>query len=231
MSGLVGRPPGTTTLTLPDGQTVALGDWIDDRHWSTVELENGDGTTLIAFSSGRSQQIVGGQRMNTLVDTNIPGSGTTGLPPSWMFLVYGLAIEFTRAARLTPPSTVLQLADFSDPLRFATFYQLNRRVSLEYSYNGKDYSQGLVEDYPQGHGAYIFTTQPATENVTNGVPSPRDRLAMVIPIWERDGLGYGMSITPVIPLVIAQPASDAGAALSFVDMRVTKNGLIRRTVR
>jgi len=231
MSGFVGRPPGTTTLTLPDGSSVALGDWIDDRHWATVELENGDVTTLIAFSSGRSQQIVGGQRMNTLVDTNIPGSGINGLPPAWQFLVYGLAVEFTRAARVTSPSTVLQLADFSDPLRFGTFFELNRRLFLEYQYNGKDYSQGLVVDYPQGHGPYLFSTQPATENVTNGVPSPRDRLAMVLPIWERDGLGYGMTITPVIALVIAQPASDDEADLDHVDMRVTKNGLICRTVR
>jgi hypothetical protein len=231
MSGFVGRPPGTTTLTLPDGSTVSLGDWIDDRHWATVELENADVTTLIAFSSGRSQQIVGGQRMNTLVDTNIPGSGINGLPPNWMFMVYSLGIEFTRAARVTAPSTVIQLADFSDPLRYATFFQINRRLFLEYQYNGKDYSQGMCVDYPQGHGPSVFTTQPATEVVNNGIPSPRDRQTTVIPIWERDGLGYGMVITPVIALVIAQPASDDGANLTHVDMRVIKQGLIQRTVK
>jgi hypothetical protein len=228
--GMVGRPPGTTTITLADGTTVSLADWIDDRHWSTVELENGDVTTLIAFSSGRSQQIVGGGRMNTLVDTNIPGSGINGLPPAWEFLVYGFAFEFMRAARLTGAATTLQLADFSDPLRFATFFQINRRVFNQYIYNGKMYSQGLIVDYPQGDGPYLFTTQPTTENVTNGVPSPRDRLAMVLPVYERATLGYGMEITPVIALVIAQPSSDDGANLTFVDLRVKKNGLIQRQV-
>lgn len=228
--GMVGRPPGTTTITLADGTTVSLADWIDDRHWSTVELENGDVTTLIAFSSGRSQQIVGGGRMNTLVDTNIPGSGINGLPPAWEFLVYGFAFEFTRAARVTGAATVLQLADFSDPLRFATFFQLNRRIFNQYIYNGKMYSQGLIVDYPQGSGPYLFSTQPATENVTNGVPSPRDRLAMVLPVYERATLGYGMEITPVIALAIAQPSSDDGAPLPFVDLRIKKNGLIQRSV-
>jgi hypothetical protein len=228
--GNVGTAPGTTTIKLPTGHTVALGDWIDDRHWATGELENGDVTTLQLFSSGRSQQIVGGMRMSTLVDTNIPASGITGLPKSWMFLVYGFAFEFTRAARPTPPSTVLQLADFSDPIRFATFFQINRRVFCRYVYNGKMYSEGLIVDYPQGHGPYVFTTQPSTENVTNGVPSPRDRLAMVLPVEERELLGYGMEITPVIALTIAQPASDDGADLTFVDLRCTKNGLIQRNV-
>jgi len=228
--GNVGTAPGTTTIKLPTGHTVALGDWIDDRHWSTAELENGDTTTLQLFSAGRSQQIVGGQRMNTLVDTNIPASGISGLPKSWMFLVYGFAFEFTRAARVTPPSTTLQLADFSDPIRVATFFQINRRIFCRYVYNGKMYSEGLIVDYPQGHGMSVFTTQPATEVVNNGVPSPRDRLAMVLPVEERELLGYGMEITPVIALVIDQPASDDTVDLSFVDLRCTKNGLIQRNV-
>ncbi len=62
MSGKVGVAPGTTTLTLPSGQAIALSDWIDDKHWTTVELEDGDNDSLDAFASGRSQQITGGTR-------------------------------------------------------------------------------------------------------------------------------------------------------------------------
>lgn len=228
--GDVGTAPGTTTLTLPSGESIALADWIDDRHWTTVELENGDVTTLQAFSAGRSQQITGGTRMMTLVDTNVPSNGISGLPKDWGFLVYGFAFEFVRAARPTGAATQITLQDFSDPVRFATFFQLNRRLFNQYVYNGKMYSEGLCVDYPQGHGPSVFTTQPATEVVNNGVPSPRDRLAMVLPVYERELLGYGMNVTPVIALAIAQPASDDGADLSFIDMRITKNGLIKRTV-
>lgn len=225
--GTVGTAPGTTTLTLPGGFTVALSDWIDDRHWTTVELENGDNNTLEAFASGRSQPITGGARPNTAVDTNIPATGLQGLPKDWEFLVYGFGFEFIRAARATTNPT---LTSFSDPIRFTTFFQINRRIANQYVYNGKQYTQGLIVDYPQGHGPAVFTTQTSTEIVNNGVPSPRDRLAMVLPVHERELLGYAMQITPVTALVIAQPASDAGENCTFVDLRVLKTGLIKRTV-
>lgn len=228
--GKTGTAPGTTTLTLPGGKTIALADWIDDRHWTTVELENGDNDTLNAFSSGRSQQITGGTRPNTAVDTNIPGTGTNGLPKAWEFMIYGLALEFMRATRPNAGETNPRLTSFSDPLRQRTFFEINRRVFCKYVYNGKMYSEGLISDYPAGSGLSLFTTQATTEQANNGVPSPRDRVAMVLPIHEREQLAYAMELTPVIALAIAQPASDAGAALGFVDLRVKKNGLIKRTV-
>jgi hypothetical protein len=45
---------------------------------------NGQSTPLEAFSSGRSQPIPGGQRVQTRVDTNIPRNGDSGLPKDQM---------------------------------------------------------------------------------------------------------------------------------------------------
>lgn len=228
--GKVGIAPGTTTLTLPGGQTIALSDWIDDKHWTMVELENGDNDTLDAFASGRSQQITGGTRANTLVDTNVPRNGSIGLPKDWEFMVYGWAMEVIRVTRPTGQETSPRLTSFSDPASLRTLFELDRRLFCKYIYNGKMYTEGMFRDYPQGHGISLFTTASSTELAQNGIPSPRDRVALVLPVHERENLGYSFEISPVIALAIAQPASDDGAVLNFLDLRITKNGLIKRTV-
>jgi hypothetical protein len=229
--GTVGTAPGTTTLTLPGGFSIALSDWIDDRHWTTIELQNGDSDTLTAFASGRSQPIVGGTRASTLVDTNIPSTGLNGLPKDWEFLVYGLAAEIMRVTRANAGETNPRLSSYSDPVNLRTFFEINRRIAMSYVFNGKSYSTGLIFDYPAGHGFQLFTTQPAVELANNGVPSPRDRVAMVLPIHERELLGYSWEVNPVIPLIIDQPAADEDEGrLNFVDLRLIKNGLIKRTV-
>jgi len=223
--GNVGTAPGTTTITLPGGMTVALSDWIDDKQWTTVQLNNASQEELQAFATGRSQPIVGGTRNNTLIDTNIKGTGLTGLNKAWEFMVYGWALEYIRATRT--PST---LAGFSDPVSFDTVFQIQRRTFVQYNYNGKDYCQGLIQDFPAGHGISLFTTNAATELAQNGIPSPRDRVALVLPVRERELLSYSMSIVPVVAFAIAQPATDGGADLDVVDFRVIKNGLIKRIV-
>lgn len=230
MAGKTGTAPGTTTITMPGGRSIALGDWIDDRHWTTIELENGDNDTLEAFAAGRSQQIVGGNRGMTLVDTNIPSTGLNGLPKAWEFYVYGFAFEFMRATRPDDGEVNPRLTSFSDPVNLRTFFEVNRRIFNRYIYNGKMYSEGLIADYPAGAGVHLTTTQSDREVANNGVPSPRDRLAMVLPVHEEELLGYKMEVTPVIALAIGQPASDQGNNLTVVDLRVKKNGLIKRTV-
>lgn len=231
--GYVGVAPGTTTITLPDGTTVALSDWIDDKHFGTVELITGQTNSVIAFSNGRSQPIPGGTRIQTKVDTNIPRNGESGLPKDWEFLVYGWALKFTRTMRANTAGNVV-LPDgagaLSDPIDQRTFFNNDRLIFFEYRYNDKMYSQGVPQDYPQGGGMVLFTTNAAREQVTNGVPSPRDRVALVLPVHERENLGYQGLIEPQAALAIAQAASDGGLVLDRLDLKVTKLGLIKRTV-
>lgn len=231
--GFVGVAPGTTTLTLPDGSVIALADWIDDKHFGTIELENGDTSAIEMFQTGRSQQIPGGTRVQTKVDTNIPRSGDSGLPKDWELLVFGLAAKPVRAMRPNAQGMFI-LPDtggaFSDPLILRTLFNVDRVTALSYIYNNKEYSSGVIEDYPQGHGYFVFSTNPAFELAQNGVPSPRDRNALVLPIHERENLGYRWTYQPEAALVIAQPASDGGDDLTAVDIRGYKNGLVKRTV-
>ena len=219
---------------MESGQTIQISDWIDDKLYSTVQVSNGQNGPVEAFSAGRSQQIPGGTRTSTRVDTNIPRAGSAGLPQSWEMYVYGVGIKMTRVERPATGATQPQLADsngaLSDPPTLRTLFNVDRVTYLEYNYNGKTYSQGVMQDYPQGHGFSVFSTNAFFELAQNGVPSPRDRNALVLPVWMRENLGYSFSMQPEAALVINQAASDAGTALTFADLKVYFYGLIRRNV-
>jgi hypothetical protein len=235
MAGTVGVAPGTTTITLESGQTIQISDWIDDKLYSTVELHNGQNGPVEAFSAGRSQQIPGGTRTSTRVDTNIPRAGSAGLPKDWEMYVYGVGLKMTRVERgLTATPLVPTLGDgggaLSDPPQLRTLFNVDRVTYLEYIYNGKVYSQGVMQDYPQGHGYSVFSTNAFFEIAQNGVPSPRDRNALVLPIWMRENLGYTFAFQPEAALVITQAASDGGTVLNCADIKTYFYGLIRRSV-
>lgn len=234
MAGTVGVAPGTTTISLPNGQTVSIEDWIDDKLYSTIQFVNGQTTPVEAFVSGRSQPVPGGQRAATRVDTNVPRSGDTGLPMSWEMYIYGIGIKVVRVMRTPTGVTQPVLADgagaLSNPPTLATMFAIDRVTYLEFTYNDKRYTYGVMQDYPQGHGYNVFSTNSSFEIAQNGVPSPRDRNALVLPIWLRENLAYKLSFSPEAPLVINQTASDNATALTFADVKSYLYGLIRRNV-
>src|SRR5271163_3630007 len=169
--GTVGVAPGTTTITLDNGQTIQISDWIDDKLYSTVQFNNGQNGPVEAFSAGRSHQIPGGTRTSTRVDTNIPRSGSNGLPKDWEMYVYGVSCKMVRVER--PPTGQVQptLADgngaLSDPPQLVTLFQVDRVTFLEYNYNGKVYTSGVISDYPQGEGYSVFSTNAFFELAQN----------------------------------------------------------------
>jgi hypothetical protein len=234
MVGTVGVAPGTSTLVLADGTVIELADWIDDRYYGTVQLSNGQGTPVEAFSAGRSQQIPGGTRTMTRVDTNVPRPGPNGLPQAFAMLVYTIALKAVRVCRPPTGQTQPVLADgsgaLSNPARLQTLFSVDRVTFLEYSYREKVYSQGVLQNYPQGHGFGVFATTSDFEIAQNGIPSPRDRWSMVLPIHMQENLGFKMSFFPEAALVISQVASDGGTALTFMDVKVEDVGLIKRPV-
>jgi len=235
MAGTVGVAPGTTTLTLPSGQTVAISDWIDDKLYSTAQFTNGQTSPVEAFTAGRSQPIPGGTRASTRVDTNVPRNGDSGLPQSWGMFVYGIGIKLVRVMRAPTGTSQPILADgvggsLSAPPTLNTLFQFDRVTYLEFSYNGKVYTYGVAQDYPQGHGFSVFSTNSAFEIAQNGVPSPRDRNAMVLPIELRENLGFKLSFQPEAPIVINQAAADDGANLTFADVKTYLYGLVKRSV-
>lgn len=222
--GTVGVAPGTTTFTLQDGTVIALADWVDDRLYGTVELASADATPVEAFSAGVSQQIPGGTRSMTKVDTNIPRPGSNGLPQAYEMLIFSIGIKAVRATRGAA------LDSFSDPVRVNTLFQLDRLLHIEMKYREKTYAEGVVQDFPQGHGFSVFSTMSDFEIAQNGITSPRDRNAMVLPVRLQENLGYKVVYSPAAALTIAQPASDGGANLTIVDFKTYFYGLYKRPV-
>lgn len=239
MSGMVGTAPSTTTLTLPDGSTIALADWIDDKLYGSAQLMTGQTSPLEIFSTGRSQPIPGGQRVQTGVDTNIPRNGDTGLPKDWEMLVYGWGLMITRVENaasqgypILPDNVPISGGDLvttSQVPLLNTLFQIDRVTMFLYEYNAKLYTKGVLQDYPTGHGYDLFTTGTAVEYANNGVPSPRDRVSLVLPVHERENLGYKGILQPEAPILILQ-SSDAGGDLTYADVKLYKYGLIKRTV-
>lgn len=233
--GMVGTAPSTTTLTLSSGETIALADWVDDKLYGSGQFTNGSSAQVEIFSVGRSAQIPGGSRTQTRVDTNIPRSGDSGLPKDFEMLVYGYAIKVVRVERgLAATPNVPVFADgggaLSDPCTLRTMFQLDRVLFFSFEFNGKIYTSGTMQHYPQGHGFTVVSNNPALELAQNGVPSPRDRVALVLPVHMRENLGFRGIFQPEAAISVNQPASDGGVTLSAADIRLDLNGLIKRTV-
>lgn len=232
--GTVGVAPGTTTFKTASGEVVSLADWVDDRYYGTVQFSNGVANQLEAFSSTRSQQIPGGTRMQNLFDTNIPRAGTSGLPQAYEMLIFSIGVKMVRVMRPQTGATAPVFADgtgaLSDPPTLQSLFNVDRITALSFKYREKTFSEGAMQDFPQGHGYSVFSTNASFELAQNGVPSPRDRNAMVLPIHIKENLSFVMAFAPQAAPVIAQPASDGGAVLNFTDVKTYLYGLIKRPV-
>lgn len=222
--GFVGVPPGTTTIRLGDGRTVALGDFFDGVQYGVGEFSTADTDSVEPFVNGRGGTLPGGTRSASKVDNNTPRQGGMGLPPSWEMWVYAVGYELTRAVGSS------SISAFSDPVNLATAFDLCRKIYAEYKYNDVLYVEGTLLDNPPGVGLGGFTSNAAKEVIQAGIPSPRDRVSMELPLQEEQGIAYKAVLTPVTALTISQSATDGSGTLNTVDVKVRKYGIIRRNV-
>lgn len=233
MEGKVGVAPGTTTIQV-NGLTFAFGNWIDDKYYGSAQFANGQSDAVEIFTTERGGVIPGGTRRTNKHDTNVPRSGSVGLPQDWEMYVFGISISITRVMRASEAGPVAfsdaPTGSLSNPPTLATWFNFDRVTYFKYQYNQTMWTEGVPQNYPQGHGYGVFSTNTGFELSQNGLASPRDRVAWVLPIWERMGLGYVATFQPEAPIVIAQPASDEGDALDYFDLKVEKNGLIKKNV-
>lgn len=234
MAGTVGVAPGTITMQLENGDVIQVSDWIDDQIYSTVQLTNGQTSSVEGFSASRSQTVPGGARASTRVDTNLPRPGSNGLQLAWEMYIYSLNVFVVRVMRApTAAATAPTLADtggaLSNPPTLNTLFQIDRSTALSFTYNNKVYTEGVIQNYPQGHGYQVFSTNGTFEYAQNGVASPRDRNALVLPIHMTEMISFTLTFQPEAALVISQLASDGATALTFADVKAELRGLIRRS--
>jgi hypothetical protein len=232
-----GTSPQTVMVTVAPGVAVAFGIWYDDKIYSICQLENGLAQPIDVFTVGRSAQIPNGQRLMTRVDTNLEKSGINGLPKDYEAYIFGISVMLTRVARANTSgskSGQVTLADqnggLSDPINLRTLFNFDRVTYVEFWYKEKPYATGTPQNFPAGHGYYLVTQQANVESANNGVPSPRDRVALVLPIHLNENLTFYGRFSPEAPIVINQPASDGGIAMTFADAKMELSSLIKRIV-
>lgn len=244
---------------------IQFADWTHDRLYHTVEFEGTDSQEIQVFIGALGSPIPGGQRVLTEVDTNIPRSGDTGLQDGWEALVYSIQIEIVREMARNAAQNAFALQDqtnvggasqFSrnthtggfDPANTAggVLFDFSRKVFHRFSVNQKRQSEGPVAKYPQGSGLSVFGTTSSLEVANNGIPSPRDQSAFVLPIHIKPNIAYVGQLRPQAPLGIGGVSAAVGPPFTTVqgyfdwsglpatnlgmDVRETLEGLIKRPV-
>ena len=231
---------------------IEFADWTHDRLYHTVEFQGTDSTEILAFIGGVGSPVPGGSRTLTEVDTNIPRSGDTGLQEGWEMLIYSIQISVVREMISTGTAFALQDTVGTQESRPAhvggydpavtsggVLFDFLRKTFHRFSVNQKVQSEGPSEEYPQGSGIAVFTTNTSVEVANNGPPSPRDQSAFVLPIWLRPNIAYTSRLKPTAALATGGTFgvngytdwSDlASAAISGFDVRVTLEGLLKRPV-
>ena len=245
---------------------IQFADWTHDRLFHTVEFEGGDSQEIQVFIGALGSQIPGGSRVLTEVDTNIPRSGDTGLQEGWEALVYSIQLQIVREMGRNTAAQAFALQDQTNAAGSAVQFSRNthvggydpantvggvlfdfmRKVFHRFTVNQKRQSEGPVEKYPQGSGLSVVGTTTALEVANNGVPSPRDQSAFVLPIHIKPNIAYVGQLRPQSPLGIGGTLAAAGPPFPTIegyldwtnipatnmgfDVRETLEGLIKRPV-
>jgi hypothetical protein len=220
----------TLTIRVPGSPfPIAFQDWIHDRKYATAQFNNASTVRVDAFSAGPGQAIPGGARPLTNVDTNLDRAGTSGLSPGNEGLIY--AIKLTQKAVGFTAGTPA-IGDPRVPSTVATLFDLADKLYCDFEYNRKTRSEGLMTNYPSGKGIYTQTMVTGQEVAHNGVPSPRDQLAFVMPLWLRENIGFNMFLTPVVALTQNWPFVYAAVQYneSYTEVHVELEGLIQKPV-
>jgi hypothetical protein len=239
---------GTLTVKIPGfPQPIQFADWTHDNLFHTVEFERGDTNEVQAFIGATGTPIPGGTRVLTEVDTNIPRSGDNGLSQGWEALVYSIQIEpvremirsagqpsFTMNDAATQLSRPIHVGG-GDPAYTSggVLFDFCRKTFCKFTVNQKVKSEGPVVNYPQGAGITVFGTTTDLEIAANGLASPRDARAFVLPIWIQPNIAFVMKMRPQEALgdFVAVDWSGITAAAYGFDVRVRLVGLIKRPVQ
>jgi hypothetical protein len=242
---------GTLTVRVPGyPNPIQFADWTHDRLYHTVQLQGGNTNPVQAFVGAAGAPIPNGTRVLTAVDTNIPRSGDNGLNEGWEALIYAIEIQVVREWAVANGGQP-QLADSAgqqlsrpahvgggDPAYLAggVTFDFLRKTYVRFTVNTKVKSEGPCEKYPQGSGISVFGTTTDLEVANNGIPSPRDARAFVLPIWLQANIQFTCVLAPQAGYgnVAAAPFYADWSGLTApnlgMDVRVSLSGLLKRPV-
>ena len=227
---------GTLAVMVPGMPApVKFGEWKWDSFWSTVSFSDGDSSKRKFFVGSVGQQISGGTRQLTEIDTNVPRAGDSGLPNDWEAFIFSMRLRVLRVVGVAASTKPLNLDDSnasldSDTPNRRTMFELMLKTLLTFEVNGKPRSLGLVWDYPQAGGIQLVTNQIGESLANNGSSSPRDQQQFVIPIHLRANVSFSVSMNPVAPYDLTQAQIVNNWDESAVEPQCQLSGLIKVAV-
>lgn len=236
---------GTLTVRVPGyPEPIVFADWTHDKLYHTVQINAAVSLEIQAFIGGRGQAIPGGTRSLTDVDTNIPRSGDSGLSEGWEALIYSLQIQPVRewATTATNPTLGDSATSVSRPVHTGgadaaytaegTLFDFLRKTYVKFQVNQKVQTEGPADKYPQGSGIHVFGTTTDLEVASNGMPSPKDAAAFVIPVWLKPNISFVCLLRPsaAYGTWTAAWSGLTGTVAVGIDVRVSLAGLIKRPV-
>ena len=224
--------PGTLTVKVPGVPfPIEFQDWVHDRIFATCEFFNGDTTALPVFAGDPGGAIPGGARALTQADSNLQRNGLNGLPPGWEALIYSIQAEIKCVGDSANGTSGLLTDPRSFPAAQQTF-NLFDLMFMQVRYNNKSVSEGRLHRYPAGGGINLVSVVTGQELATNGRMSPRDQMALVLPVWYKPGISFSVTVAPVAAITVNQPFANGQVAQTadYAEIQVTKEGLIRRPV-
>jgi hypothetical protein len=214
-------------------EPVKFADWRWDRLYSTVNFSDQDSSKREWFIGTPGIQIAGGRRSLTDIDTNIPRSGDAGMPVDWEAFIFTIRTGVLRVVGTPDPGAPVDFDDTSvnsDTPNRRTLFELNRKCKIEFKVNNKTRNEGRYEDYPSGGGITLVTNDLAETLANNGVPSPRDGFALVIPVHLRPNVGFKVTVTPVSRLALTQAQQVNDQPFTSVETWCKFEGLVKLPV-
>jgi hypothetical protein len=211
---------------------LKFGEWKWDRVWSTISYSDGDTSRRDFFVGQIGQQISGGVRTLTDVDTNMPRDGVNGLPIDWEIFVFSMRTKILDVVGSNDPETQPSNSTWEDSVNADTpnrrmWFELDRKCMLDFKVNNKTRSQGRFEDYPSAGGINVVTNDVAETLANNGIPSPRDGFQYVIPVHLRPNVSFKVGCQPVVALQLTQAQQVNDADNTTVEPQVQFEGLLK----
>lgn len=153
---------------------LEFGDWVDDRFWSTCQFATNQSTPVTTLAAGYGDTLPGGTGTLNIRQSNLTQGAGRGMQDGYEMLVF--SIQHIIGSNMPPAGkTAIILDDILEKTVFA-FYVQNKKKH-----------EGPLYKMPSGSGQY---DPQATQGSNNGVPSPRDQSAFVLPIELRPNVAF-----------------------------------------
>jgi len=196
-----------TTLRLPNGSAIKLGDHGDYPIFSSALIQSDQSVEAEIFTYRRGAELPGGNTSSVKADkrhTNVPDAGR--MPDAQEMMVFAIAIEIDCGTALAA------LRQMLDSVFFELFIDGN-----------KPFVEALVRHLPAGSGIDGHSTSNVVDEWNNGVPHQSAIRQFAVPHYIQGGSTYSGTLS--------EPGGALTMASTDVNTRVNLRGFRKRKVQ